>query len=71
MKYIILKVLVYASFKSSLHIHWQVDIVLWQKGKTDQHFLIVKIKSFLEENPQTLLCFTITLVAMKNKALKI
>lgn len=44
MKYIILTALVYPSFKISLHKHQQVDVVLWQKGETDQHFLIVKIK---------------------------
>lgn len=71
MKYIILKVLVYPSFKISLHNHRQVDIVLWQKRKLDQRFLIVKVKCLFEENPRTLLYFTIILVAMKNKALKI
>lgn len=70
MKYIVLKALAFPSFKIGLHIRRQIDVVLWQKGKTDQRFLIVKVKSFFEENPQTLLYFTITLVAMENKALK-
>lgn len=64
MKYIILAALGYPSFKISLHKHQQVDVVLWQKGETDQHFLIVKIKRVFEEkNLQTFFYFTIILAA--------
>lgn len=64
MKYIILTALGYPSFKISLHNHQQVDVVLWQKGETDQHFLTVKIKRVFEEkNLRTFLYFTIILVA--------